>query len=141
MDSRPLRAQPTAEQLVGPLEYACLSVVWRHGAASVGQVRAALNERRLEHNELAYTTVMTVLTRLHTKGILDRTKQGRGYVYVPLVTEDELVRQLGRQEIDELLTRYGKVAVAQFASAMRDMSPQHLTLLRELIAKSDETGG
>ena len=129
----PLRSRPSAEQLVGPLEYGCLSVVWRRGSASVGQVRADLNSQREKRDELAYTTVMTVLARLHEKGILHRVKEGRGHIYRPAVSEEELVERLSRQEIEQLLSRYGNVAVAQFASAMRDLSPQHLAQLRRLI--------
>jgi predicted transcriptional regulator len=138
MTSGALRLQPSAEQLVGPLEYACLSVLWRRGSASVGQVRTDLNSTRADQDELAYTTVMTVLVRLHEKGILDRAKQGRSYVYLPTVSEDELVAQLSRQEIEKLLSRYGSVAVTQFASAMRDLSPQHLAQLRRLIDSDEE---
>jgi predicted transcriptional regulator len=138
MVSEPLRSRPSAEQLVGPLEYECLSVVWRRGSASVGQVRQDLNSRRPRRDELAYTTVMTILTRLYEKGILDRAKQGRSYVYVPVVSEEQLVEQSGRQEIESLLSRYGNVAVAQFASAMRDLSPQHLAQLRRLIETDEE---
>ena len=137
MDSRALPAQPSAEQLVGPLEYACLKVLWRRGSGSVGQVLRELNGGREAENELAYTTVMTVLVRLHEKEVLGREKEGRGFVYHPLLTESELVEQLGRQEIDELLVRYGRVAVAQFASAVRDLSPAHLAQLRALIANDD----
>lgn len=137
MGSQRLRVRPTAERLVGPLEYECLKVVWRHGVVRVGHVLKHLNGRRPDGEELAYTTVMTVLVRLHGKGILARTKRGRGYAYAATLTEDELVEHLSRQDIDDLLSRYGNVAVAQFALAMRDVSPQHIALLRELIA-SDE---
>lgn len=138
MGSGPLRSRPSAEQLVGPLEYGCLSAAWRRGSASVGQVRDDLNSRRGDDGELAYTTVMTVLVRLHDKGILERAKQGRGYVYVPAVSEEELVDQLGRREIDKLLSRFGNVAVAQFASAMRELSPQHLAQVRRLIETEED---
>lgn len=136
MGSRQFRAPPTAEELVGPLEYACLGALWRRGAGSVGQVRADLNSGRSDSGELAYTTVMTALVRLHAKGILDRTKQGRSYTYAPSLTETELVERLSRQAVDDLLARYGNVAVAQFA--VREMSEQHVALLRELVAEDDE---
>lgn len=139
MGSRPVRAHPTAAELVGPLEYACLSTLWRLGDGSVGRVRDDLNSHRTGSEELAYTTVMTVLTRLHTKGILKRTKQGRGYTYAPSLTEAELVERLSKRAVDDLLARYGNIAVAQFASAIRDLSDQHVALLRELIA--DDEGG
>jgi predicted transcriptional regulator len=122
---------------VGPLEYACLKVLWRRGSVSVGQVLTELNSGREAGNELAYTTVMTVLVRLHEKGVLGREKKGRSFVYHPTLSESGLVEQLGRQEIDELLVRYGRVAVAQFASAVRDLSPMHLAQLRTLVANED----
>lgn len=138
MGRRLTRTSPTAADLVGPLEYACLSALWRLGCGSVGQVRADLNQHRSGGDELAYTTVMTVLSRLHTKGMLDRAKQGRGYTYVPAVTEAELVERLSKEAVDDLLARYGKVAVAQFASAVRDLSDQHFMLLRALIAEPSD---
>lgn len=81
---------------------------------------------------------MTVLVRLHAKGILGRTKQGRSFTYAPSLTETELVERLSRQAVDDLLARYGNVAVAQFASAVREMSEQHVALVRELVAEDDE---
>lgn len=137
MNSRPFRTRPSAQHMFGPLEYECLSVVWRLGGVSVGQVRAELNSHRSARDALAYTTVMTVLVRLHEKGILDRAKKGRVYLYVAALPEDELVEQMGRQEIDQLLSRYGNVAVAQFASAVRDLSPEHLAQLRNLIESGE----
>jgi hypothetical protein len=55
------------------------------------------------------------------------------------VSEEELVERMGRREIEQLLSRYGNLAVAQFASAMRDLSPQHLAERRRLI-DTDEGG-
>jgi predicted transcriptional regulator len=120
--------------LVGPLEYECLSALWQLGTASVGDVRALLNTERHVDDRLAYTTVMTVLVRLHDKSFVDRTKQGRSFVYAPRCTEAELVERLSRRAVDDLLATYGNVAVAQFASAMRDVGPHQLAALRAIIA-------
>jgi predicted transcriptional regulator len=75
MGARPPAAGSTAAHLVGPLEYGCLSTLWRLGGGSVGEVRHDLNEWRSGSDELAYTTVMTVLSRLHDKGVLDRVSR------------------------------------------------------------------
>lgn len=131
-------ASPSAQALVGPLEYECLSALWQLGAGSVGDVRTQLNMERHADDRLAYTTVMTVLVRLHEKSFLHRTKQGRSFVYAPRLTEAELVNRLSRQAIDELLATYGNVAVAQFASAMRDVGPDQLAALREIIAEGSQ---
>ncbi len=77
-----------------PLELECLKALWSLGAANVKDVREALTERR----NLAYTTVMTVLDRLVKKGVVDRRKEGRSFVYLPLTQRDEL-RRLAVQEL------------------------------------------
>src|SRR4051794_41854638 len=41
--------------------------------------------------DLAYTTVMTILVRLHDKGVIERSKVGRAYAYRPVVTEETVV--------------------------------------------------
>lgn len=48
------------------------------GAASVQAIQEAL---RAEGHEVAYTTVMTVLSRLHEKGVVTRSKDGRRHIY------------------------------------------------------------
>jgi predicted transcriptional regulator len=66
----------TAE--LGPLEMRVLGVVERRGAAAVGDVQSELER---EGEVLAYTTVMTVLSRLHEKGAIRRRREGRRFVY------------------------------------------------------------
>lgn len=66
----------TAE--LGPLEMRVLGVVERKGSAAVGDV---LDELAREGETLAYTTVMTVLSRLHDKGAIRRRREGRRFVY------------------------------------------------------------
>lgn len=131
---------PDAEGLVGPLEYAVLEVLWEHGRAPVGFVLEEINRPRTREDELAYTTVMTVLVRLYDKGLLDREKVGRGFSYTPLFDEDGLVHHLGRREVEELLDRYGTVALAQFAAALEDVDPAVLERLTRLADRNDDRG-
>lgn len=123
---------PTAEGLLGPLEYEVLRALWSHSPAGVPAVLERLNGRRGHGQQLAYTTVMTVLTRLYEKGLVDRTRRGRGYDYHPRYTEQGLVEHLGRREVDDLVDRYGRIALAQFASALQDADPELLRQLRDL---------
>ncbi len=133
------RGRASARRLVGPLEYAVLQALWHSSPASVGDVQERVNAGR--DDELAYTTVMTVLTRLHDKGLLERVKQGRGYDYTPRFTEAELVEHLGRLEVDGLLERFGPVAVSQFAEALRDTDPVLLRQLVELAGQEPDHAG
>jgi predicted transcriptional regulator len=74
-------------------ELELMNIVWQQGEATVQQVCAALTR------PLAYTTVMTTLSMLHSKKkVLKRVKRGRAHVYRPAVTREEVSRIM----IDEL---------------------------------------
>lgn len=62
----------------GPLEMQVLGILEAHGAACVADIQSALKK---SGQELAYTTVMTVLVRLHQKGFVAREKEGRQFLY------------------------------------------------------------
>jgi predicted transcriptional regulator len=69
-----------------PLELECMKTLWRRGCATVHQIRAEL----LPQRPLAYTTVMTVMNRLASKGAVDRSKHGRAHVYQAAVSVAEV---------------------------------------------------
>jgi predicted transcriptional regulator len=64
---------------LGPLEMRVLGLLDRTERRSVSEVRDRLAATGVD---LAYTTVMTVLTRLHGKGLAERRKDGNRYLYV-----------------------------------------------------------
>jgi predicted transcriptional regulator len=71
---------PRNSGLFGPLEWRVLETLWdRDADASVRDLMPAFPE-------LAYTTLMTTMDRLHRKGMLERTKEGRAFVYRPALT-------------------------------------------------------
>ena len=62
---------------MGHLEVAVMEILWKQGESSVHQVVEKLERA------LAYTTVMTTLDRLYKKGLLERRKSERAYLYSP----------------------------------------------------------
>jgi predicted transcriptional regulator len=70
-----LKRRKSAPFALGPLELAVMEIVWAHADSNVRDVAA-----RLER-PLAYTTVMTTLDRLYKKGLLERRKLDRAFVY------------------------------------------------------------
>jgi len=71
----------------GELEGDVLAVLWAEGRPlTPGEVHAALG------SELAYTTVATILGRLHDKGLVERDKSGRTHTYRATGEESEVVR-------------------------------------------------
>ena len=96
----------------GELEAAVLEVLQRGGSAlSPGEVRELIG------GDLAYTTVVTILSRLHAKGVLDRHKSGRAYRYAPVADSPGLAARRMARVLDEeadreaVLARFVSVAV------------------------------
>lgn len=65
--------------------------------------------------DLAYTTVMTVLTRLNEKGLTARTARGRAFAYAPTVSESELVAKRMSAELSATNDRAGALGAGCFA--------------------------
>ena len=72
---------------LGPLERRTMDLVWQKGELSVRDAGLSLD------GNLAYTTVMTTLDRLYKKGLLNRRKVERAFLYSPRYTAEELQRQ------------------------------------------------
>jgi predicted transcriptional regulator len=73
--------------LLGPLEMQVMNVAWSVGRCSVRDVVEKLNSR------LAYTTVMTTLDRLFKKGLLEREKSERAFLYSPALSSQDWERR------------------------------------------------
>jgi predicted transcriptional regulator len=70
---------------LAPLELDCLSVLWPMGEGAVRDIHRALAATRPR----AYTTVMTIMDRLEQKGIVERRKVGRAYLYRATLSAEE----------------------------------------------------
>lgn len=62
---------------LAPLELECMNVLWPMGEATVRAIKDQLASRRAR----AYTTIMTIMDRLARKGVVERRKAGRAYIY------------------------------------------------------------
>ena len=76
---------------LGPLEMRVLGLLQGTEPRSVQDLQAELAR---SGSELAYTTVMTVLVRLHDKGLVTRTKDGRRFLYLRAKRASSVVRDL-----------------------------------------------
>ncbi len=100
------------EKILGPLEAEIMRVVWDcEPPVTPRQVLDQINERR--DQPLAYTTVMTVMTRLAEKGLLGRTPAPRGWAYEPLVTDAASIA------VRDVMRDFGEAAVAHFLAESR----------------------
>jgi predicted transcriptional regulator len=111
---------------LGPLEGEVMKQMWAAGEPlSVRQLLERLNEGRAK--PLAYTTVMTVMSRLAEKGALARRPEGRGYVYEATADNPAGLAVRG------VLRDFGDAAMAQFVEEAR-ADPEMLRRLQRLLA-------
>jgi predicted transcriptional regulator len=111
----------------GPLEAEVMDVVWAFAVpVSVGDVAARVNERRSE--PLAYTTVMTVMSRLAEKDVLERRRKGRGYLYEPIAAD------AAGLAVKSVIRTYGDEAMAHFVEEAR-ADPKVLRRLKRLLGE------
>ncbi len=86
--------------------------------------------------ERAYTTVMTILTRLHTKGLATRIPAGRGFAYCPSQSEAETVARQMRTLLD-----VGTDKAAVLAQFFDKLAPDEEALLERLVEERNGPGG
>ncbi len=102
--------------------------LWKRGRATVRDVLGDLGRTR----SLAYTTVMTIMTRLYDKGLLVRDRDGKTYVYRPAFSREELRARLSRDLVRGLVDQFGDVALAHFAAELDTVDASHRAALRNL---------
>jgi predicted transcriptional regulator len=111
----------------GELEGAVLAVLQAAGEPlSPGEVRDQLD------GDLAYTTVVTILSRLHVKGVLDRSKHGRAFVYTPVADEPGLAARRLAQLLDAEPDR--EAVLTRFVSSLSEADEE---LLRRVLSNTE----
>jgi predicted transcriptional regulator len=107
----------------GELEAAVLAVLQEAGSPlSPGEVRERIG------GSLAYTTVVTILSRLHAKGVLDRHKAGRAYLYAPVADQPGLAARRMTRVLDGEANR--EAVLARFVSSLSGSDEE---LLRRML--------
>lgn len=113
---------------LGELEFAVMDHIWdREEPMTVPEVREHLSARR----DIAYTTVMTVMARLHEKGLLHRTEDRRPYSYWPTSSREDHFADLVLEALEELDDP--RAALARFVERIGEEDAE---LLRALARKA-----
>ena len=116
------------------LESEVMEELWSQGEATVRVVMDALNKRASK--ERAYTTYMTIMARLHTKGVLDRRREGNTDVYAPVLDRDDYMTARARADVEGLVAEYGDVELSHFAQQVARLDPERRRALQRLARRS-----
>ena len=103
-----------------------MAVLWERGSGTVTEVRDAL------HDELAYTTVLTVLRILEAKGHVRHEGEGRAHRYYSLVPERVARRGAVRQLVDRFFSGSPELLLTELVGD-RELSRADLRTLRRLL--------
>jgi predicted transcriptional regulator len=115
-------------------ELRLMEVLWEKGSATVSGVVEALPNKV----SLAYSTVITTLRILETKGYLKHTKDGRAFVYQPIVARHE-ARQ---SAVTHLVRRFFEGSPERLMLSLleeKKIDPKELGRLRKLIDQEDDS--
>jgi predicted transcriptional regulator len=125
-----------AALVLGELQTAVMEALWHEPGLTVNEVEERLRRKR----EIAHTTVLTTLDRMHASGYLLREKQGKAFVYSPRYTREEFERGMAQEVLGALLGQLTEPAISAFVDLVGDDS-EALDRLEEVIrAKRREKG-
>lgn len=116
-------------KILGDLEADVMEAVWALGRATVHDVHARLAADR----DLAYTTVMTVMSRLADKGLLKKRKDGAAYAYTPAASKEEFTRRTVGMLVSELLDEFTAPAMSQFVDFVGEQDDAAIEALARAI--------
>jgi len=105
-----------------------MSVLWDVGPATVAEVRERIAD------DLAYTTVLTILRTLEQKGYVSHTEDGRAHRYKPLVKREVAGRTALRRLVEKVFDGSPELLLTQLVSD-KNLSDEELRRLRKVLAE------
>lgn len=117
--------------VLGNLEQEVMSVIWKSDKPL--SVRTVLEQ--LE-GEYAYTTVMTVMSRMEKKGLLNRIAEGKSFVYTSTQNKADYANEHLDSIYKSLVDTYGELAISQFVDSIKK-DDKNIKLLEDFLDKND----
>lgn len=104
-----------------------MNVLWDQGPSTVAEVQRALTD------DLAYTTVLTVLRVLEEKGHVTHEEEGRAHRYRPLVERDEAASSALKRVRERLFSGSSELLLTRLVDD-QPLSDEELRRMRDLLA-------
>jgi BlaI family penicillinase repressor len=120
--------------LSGP-QLEIMKVVWRLGEATV---RDVYEDLRL-HRPVAYTTVMTMMKNMESRGHLKKRSEGRAFVYTATIAEDRMIRRIVGDFIDRVFNGSTEPLLAHLVKEKR-LSEKDLEKIGRMIREKEPKG-
>jgi BlaI family penicillinase repressor len=124
--------RPKNDTLSGP-QLEIMKVVWRLGEATVRDVYEELRTQR----PIAYTTVMTTMKTMETRGHLKKRTEGRAFVYAATTPETRMLKRIVGDFIDRVFNGSTEPLLAHLVKERR-LSEKDLEKIRKMIQEEEK---
>ena len=114
--------------VLGELQTVVMDILWIESPLNVLEVERELLKKR----DIAHTTVLTTLDRMHKKGLLLREKKGKAFFYLPRYSKKEFEHEVAEEVLSGLLTQFAEPALSAFVELVGEDGDK-LDQLEELI--------
>ena len=126
-------AEDGIAKILGHLESQIMQIVWQMNHATASDVHHELQIiRRREDRDIAYTTVMTTMSRLYDKNILSRRKVGMSFVYTPALDQEAFINLIVKNVLDSLVGEFGEPVFRYFIDYVGQNEDRRRELVRAL---------
>lgn len=103
-----------------------MQVLWEHGPSTVTEVRERLKD------DLAYTTVLTILRNLEAKEYVGPSKDGRAHRYAPLISSDNARRSALRDLSAKLFKGSAELLLTHFVADQK-LSNEEIDRIQKML--------
>ncbi|MEK7158112.1 MAG: BlaI/MecI/CopY family transcriptional regulator [Patescibacteria group bacterium] len=117
---------------LGTLERLLMEVIWEHHDRGIFSVRELTQEiNTCTPRPYAYNTILTVMTHLYEKKLLDRQKRGKTFYYSANVNKKNFLQAASQAIVDQFRQDYGDVALVHFMTCLESIDPRLLEKARK----------
>ncbi|MBI2251609.1 MAG: BlaI/MecI/CopY family transcriptional regulator [Armatimonadetes bacterium] len=117
---------------LGDLELRIMGFIWEKiEPCSV----ADIHQKLYSDNKLAYTTIMTVMGNLYQKGVLERVKEGKAYLYKAKIKKDDIIFSLTNRISRSLFNNKIPDFFSSFLRTQKELNPEEINTLKKILEK------
>lgn len=114
------------------LEQEIMDIVWQNKKCSV---RDVLNYVQKKY---AYTTVATILQRLHEKRLVNKKVDKAGHIYSPKVSKESYSKNIAQTFLKRFISSFGDTAIASFAQSIDKLPEKKRKYFLEILENHDK---